>query len=138
MATRKTVPAEAMRRAVSSAGSRPGALEVAQARLREMIAEREREVSDGGLEIAIAIASVSSLVTVDASQDPFAVDPTDLGDRTFADPRVGISSEKMAIFKSNLKRLLPQIAADLAQIPEHADLRIADVAEFIHLSLMRR
>jgi hypothetical protein len=60
-----------------------------------------------------------------------------LGERTFSDPAVGISDEQMAIFKANLQRLLPQISADIAQIPENADLRIADVAEFVQLSLMR-
>jgi hypothetical protein len=94
------------------------------------------DVGDGSLQIALAIASVTTLVTVDTRQDPPAITPEDLGMLTFNDPAVGMTDEQVAIFKSNLEILLPQIAADIAEIPDNANQNIGDVAQFIQLALV--
>ena len=93
---------------------------------------------DGRIEVALAIASVSSLVTVDATAHPFTTDPDDLFDHTFNDPGVGINDMQMAAFKANLTRLLPEISSDIANIPENANAPIEKVAEFVRLSLLAK
>jgi hypothetical protein len=98
--------------------------------------EKERAVGDGSLQVILAIASVTTLVTVDATTRPPTVDPSNLGQLTFDDVRVGLSNAQMAIVKANLAMLLPQIASEIAKIPENAGLKIADVAKFVRLSLM--
>jgi hypothetical protein len=107
----------------------------AQETLAALIKKRQESVTDGAIQVIMAIASVTTLVTVDTTQDPPAFDPDDLGTRTFADPRVGLSNEGVAIFKSNLKILLPTIADDIDEIPDNANLNIGDVAKFVQLSL---
>jgi hypothetical protein len=92
--------------------------------------------TDGRLEVALGIASVTALVTVDARQQPFTTVPDDLFDRTFNDPQVGISDEQMAAFKAALARLLPQIADDIAQIPENSALSIEEVATLVKDALL--
>jgi hypothetical protein len=93
---------------------------------------------DGRIEVALAIASVSSLVTVDATAHPFTTDPDDLFDHTFTDPGVGINDTQMAAFKANLTHLLPEISSDIANIPENANAPIEKVAEFVRLSLLAK
>jgi len=107
-------------------------------KINRLIAEKNTAMQsqDGRLEVALAIASISSLVTVDASKDPFTTDPDDLFDRTFNDNGVGISDDQMASFRANLKRLLPEISDDIDQIPENAALSIEKVAEFVKVSLL--
>lgn len=90
---------------------------------------------DGRLELALAIARTSDLVTV--STNPPAVDPDDLFDRTFNDNRVGIDDGQMSIFKAELARLLPEIQDEIARIPENANQLIRDVAEFVRLALLK-
>jgi hypothetical protein len=107
----------------------------AQEALAALIKKKQASVTDGALQVIMAIASVTTLVTVDTTQDPPAFDPEDLGSLTFADPRVGLSNEGVAIFKSNLKILLPTIADDIDEIPDNANLNIGDVAKFVQLSL---
>lgn len=94
------------------------------------------EPQDGRIEIATAIAAVSSLVTVDASQHPFQTVPPNLFKLTFNDPSVGISDDQMPVFKADLTHLLPEIAADIMQIQENASLPIEQVAEFVQVSLL--
>jgi hypothetical protein len=101
-----------------------------------LITDKEREVGDGSLQVILAIASVTSLVTVDTTTAPPTFEPRDLGQRTFNDVKVGLSNTQMAIFKANLTTLVPQIAADVARIPENAALKIADVAKFVRLALL--
>jgi hypothetical protein len=109
----------------------------AKATLAKLTQEKKAlTTTDGALQVALAIASVTTLVTVDATEDPFVVDPEDLGTLTFGDPKVGMSDEQVAIFKANLKVLLPQISKDIDQIPENASLVIGDVAEFVRVSLL--
>jgi hypothetical protein len=103
--------------------------------LAALITKKEAEVTDGAIQVVIAIASVTTLVTVDTTQDPPVFDPPDLGTLTFNDPRVGMTDHGVAIFKANLKILLPQIADDIDQIPDNANLNIGDVARFVQLSL---
>ena len=100
-----------------------------------LIKKKQESVTDGAIQVVMAIASVTSLVTVDTTQDPPAFDPDDLGTLTFGDPRVGLTNEQVAIFKANLKILLPTITDDIDEIPDNADLNIGDVAKFIQLSL---
>jgi hypothetical protein len=107
----------------------------AQETLAALIKKKQESVTDGAIQVIMAIASVTALVTVDTTQDPPVFDPDDLGLLTFADPRVGLSNEGVAIFKSNLKILLPTIADDIDEIPDNANLNIGDVAKFVQLSL---
>jgi hypothetical protein len=107
----------------------------AQELLAALIKKKQESVTDGAIQVIMALASVTALVTVDTTQDPPAFEPDDLGSLTFADPRVGLSNEGVAIFKSNLKILLPTIADDIDEIPDNANLNIGDVAKFVQLSL---
>jgi hypothetical protein len=111
--------------------------EDAKAKLAALTQGKKLMVTDGALQVALAVASVTTLVTVDSTQDPFVVDPDDLGSLTFGDPKVGMSDQQVAIFKANLKILLPQISKDIDQLPESASLAIGDVAEFVRLSLLK-
>ena len=104
--------------------------------LDRLISDKERAIGDGSLQVILAIASVTSLVTVDTSTTPPTLQPPDLGQRTFNDVKVGMSNTQMAIFKANLTTLLPEIAVDIARIPENAALKIADVAKFVRLALL--
>jgi hypothetical protein len=101
-----------------------------------MIREKQASVGDGGLAVLLALASVTTLVTVDTSTTPPTVTPANIGTLTFDDPSVGLTDEGMRIFKANLTILLPQIAADIESIPASAGLNIGKVAEFVQLSLM--
>lgn len=92
--------------------------------------------TDGRLQVALAIASISSLVIVDATTHPWTGVPDDLFDHCFNDPTVGISDNQMAPFKANLTVLLSQIATDISQVPENAALPISKVAEYIRVSLL--
>ena len=108
----------------------------AEKTLQGLIAEKRQSVGDGSLQVIIAIASTTALVTVDLTTSPPRTKPANLGALTFNDPAVGLSNMQMAIFKGNLAVLLPQIAADVARIPENAALRVGDVAEFVRLALL--
>lgn len=105
----------------------------------ELIAEKSSSAHtpDGAFEVALAIAAVTDLVTVDATTTPFSTDPDDLFDRTFNDAKVGIDDNQMNIFKANLALQLPEIKADINNIPENSNEKIGDVAEFIRLSLLQ-
>jgi hypothetical protein len=93
-------------------------------------------VGDGSLQVIMAIASVTTLVTVDATTRPPTVSPPNLGGLTFNDRRVGLSNTQMALFKASLTELLQEIAAQIAKIPENAGLKIAEVANFVRLALL--
>jgi hypothetical protein len=108
----------------------------AERTLDRMIAEKQQAVGDGSLQVILAIASCTSLVTVDLTKTPPKITPPNLGTLTFNDPTVGLSNTQMAIFKANLAALLPEIAADIAQIPENAGLKISAVATFVRLALL--
>lgn len=106
--------------------------------LDSLIAAKKQlsEPQDGRIEIATAIAAVSSLVTVDASKHPFQTVPPNLFQLTFNNKLVGISDDQMPVFKANLTQLLTQIATDITQIPENSALSIEQVAEYVQLSLI--
>jgi hypothetical protein len=107
--------------------------------LDQMIAERRAKSSgatDGRIQVALSIAAVSSLVTVDATAHPFTTIPDDLFDRTFGDKEVGINDDQMSSFKAGLSVMLPQIKEDISQIPENSSLLIEKVAEFVRVSLL--
>jgi hypothetical protein len=92
-------------------------------------------IKDGRLEVALAIARTSDLVTVVAQ--PPSVDPSDLFDRAFNNNKVGIDDGQMSIFKAELDKLLPEITSDIDRIPENANQIIEDVAEFVRLALLK-
>ncbi|MEK6286506.1 MAG: hypothetical protein AABO57_12255 [Acidobacteriota bacterium] len=93
-------------------------------------------IEDGRLEVALAIARTSDLVTVDTQTDPVTVDPDDLFDRTFNDNGVGIDDDQMAVFKAELVKLLNEIESDINRIPENSNQVIEQVAEFVRLALL--
>jgi len=95
-------------------------------------------IKTGRLEVALAIARTSDLVTVDTSTKPVTVDPDDLFVRTFNDPGVGIDDQQMLTFKADLTTLLPEIRADVARIPKNANQVIEEVAEFVRLALLKK
>ena len=89
----------------------------------------------GALQVALALASVTSKVRVDTTTDPFQTIPADLFARRFDDPRVGLDDRGMSAFVANLQSQLPAIVSDLARLPVSAKVRIGDVANFVALSL---
>jgi hypothetical protein len=99
--------------------------------------ESSMSVKDGRLEIALAIARTSDLVTVDDSTQPFTVDPDDLFDWPFNDNRVGIDDGQMSIFKAELEKLLPEIKGDIDGIPENSNILIKDVVKTIRDALFK-
>jgi hypothetical protein len=89
---------------------------------------------DGQLQVALAVARVSSLVTVDPSQTPFRTTPDGLFLLAFNDNKVGISDDQMAFFKARLKEFLPEIGATIDGIPEDAAQIVGDVARIVWLA----
>lgn len=136
-ATRKPANKRAAKAAAKkfSAGARSGS-QSGETRLRDMIAAKKAKLADGSLEVALAIASITQLVTVDATTDPFSIDPDDLFTLTFNDPKVGLDDDDIAIFKANLAVLLPSIAGDIAEIEENANVDIGLVVDFVTVSLL--
>ena len=108
----------------------------AQEVMATLIKAKEAAVGDGSLQVLLALASVTTLVTVDATTSPPTVEPENIGALTFGDPAIGLTHDGVAIFKANLKALLPEIATEIDKIPDNANLNIADVARFVQLSLM--
>lgn len=92
-------------------------------------------IKSGRLEVAIAIAKTSHLVSVDPTVTPFTTIPPNLFDLIFKDNKVGIDDNQMAVFKAQLAALLPEITSDINQIPENSNQVIEDVAFFVKLAL---
>jgi hypothetical protein len=122
--------------AKNAAKTRAASSSAAERTLDRMIAEKQRTVGDGSLQVILAIASVTNLVTIDTTKTPPKMNPPNLGQLTFNDAKVGLSNTQMAIFKGNLATLLPEIEADVAKIPENAGLKISAVADFVRLALL--
>jgi hypothetical protein len=127
MAKKGAARTKATREAASASGARE--------LMAALIKKKEAAVTDGAIQVVMAIASVTTLVTVDTTKNPPVFEPDDLGSLTFGDPRVGLTNEGVSIFKANLKILLPTIADDIDEIPDNANLNIGDVAKFVQLSL---
>jgi len=124
------------KRAAGSASAKDSAKEME--RFRDLIAARENTARDGRLEVATALAMTSDKVTVDASQEPFATTPDNLFTLTFNDSEIGITtSDLMRAFLANLKRLIPEIADDLEQVPENPAMQIQMVVRFVRLALLQ-
>lgn len=121
------------RRVVRKLASGEASLELFNRLLDEK--RRMAERGQGALEVAMAIAASTNNVRVDATSSPFAVTPSDLFDKTFADPAVGLDRTGLTNFKANLSALLPGIASDVQAIPEDPSLRVSDVAKLVALSL---
>ncbi|MBN8730553.1 MAG: hypothetical protein J0L64_08445 [Acidobacteria bacterium] len=100
-------------------------------------AARHRAAPDGALELAVALASLTRLVTVDLRQKPFRTEPADLFDLTFAG--VGLNDGQMGFLREQLKRLLPAISGDLdanSQVLDQPNHRIGDYAQFLKVALL--
>jgi hypothetical protein len=98
---------------------------------------RRRNTPDGALELALAVASLTTLVSVDATRAPFHTQPADLFDRTFA--AVGLDESQMGFLREQLKRLLPSIASDLdanSQVLDQSNHRIGDYAQFLKVAML--
>ena len=108
------------------------------AKLDSLIAAKQASITpkDGRLELALAIAATTTLVTVDPTTTPFTTAPEDLFDLTFNDASVGINDQQMPVLKASLSVLLPNIADDISQIPDNSALTIEKVADFVRLSLL--
>lgn len=104
------------------------------ATLAGLIQGQHIAVTTGAIQVAIAIASVTTVVTVNAAAVPPTVDPPDLASRSFAD--VGMDDNQVAVFKANLKILLKSISSDIDQLPDSASLNIGKVMEFVRLSIL--
>lgn len=110
----------------------------ATAHMESLIAAQEATARDGRLDVATAIAMTSDKVTVDASTEPFSTTPPSLFTLTFNDGQVGITTpDLMRTFVANLKTLLPQIAADLDQVPANPAMQIQLVVRFVRLALLQ-
>ena len=108
------------------------------AHMEGLIAATEATARDGRLEVATALAMTSDKVTVDASTQPFTTEPADVFALTFADSKVGITTPDLVrTFVANLKRLLPEIAPNLDQIPENPAMQIRLVVRFVRLALLQ-
>lgn len=116
--------------------SKPQGAAAARESFARMIREKQEAIGDGGLQVLLALASVTTLVTIDTTTTPPTVTPANIGLLTFGDPSIGLTDEGMRIFKANLTILLPQIADDIESIPASAALNIGKVVEFVHLCLM--
>ncbi len=106
--------------------------------MSSLIASKKAAVqaaTDGRLEVALAIAGTTQLVSVDPTQHPFTTKPANLFGLAFNDNSVGIDDNQMEVFKANLALLLPDIKTDIAQIPDNSSTIIEQVAEFIELAL---
>ena len=105
---------------------------VKRARLR-------RKVRDGARELATAIASLCEPVRVDASREPFVTEPADLFDRSFSD--VGIGETQMPLVRAQLRRMLPEIGAELdenARVLDQPGHRIESYAAFVRIALLMK
>jgi hypothetical protein len=91
---------------------------------------------NGSLKLLLAIASITNLVTVDLSKNPPTFKPANLDTLALDDPTVGISDGQMPILKANLKQMLPQIAADIDQIPDNAAVTVDQLADLVNTALM--
>jgi hypothetical protein len=110
----------------------------ATAHMEGLIAAHEATAQDGRLEVATALAMTSSLVTVNATTEPFTTIPANLLALTFDDNQVGIdTADLVRTFVANLKSLLPGIAANLDQIPENPAMQIQLVVRFVRLALLQ-
>lgn len=100
-------------------------------------AARRRDASDGALELAVALASLTTLVQVDLRPTPFRAEPADLFDRTFSS--VGLNEDQMGFLREQLKLSLPAIAAELdtnSQVLDQPAHRIGDYAQFLKVALL--
>ncbi len=88
---------------------------------------------DGRLEVALSVAKVSALVTVDPLKSSHTI-PQGLFLCAFNDKKVGITDEQMAFFKSRLKGFLPEIAPTIDAIHEDSSQIIEDVARIVWLA----
>jgi hypothetical protein len=110
--------------------------------LNQLIVAKSASIqpADGRLQVALAVASVTSLVTVNASAVPFTTIPQYLFDLTFDDNTVGISEGQMPAFYAALTVLLPTITADIQQVEtttnDNPSIGIEQIAQYVRLSLV--
>jgi hypothetical protein len=106
----------------------------ADAHLDGLIAAKGLEITTGALQVIIAIASVTTTVTVNTKVKPPQITPPNLSSLTFA--QVGLDDEGVAVFKHNLKILLDFIATEIDKLPDNKNVNIGKVMEFIRLSIL--
>jgi hypothetical protein len=100
----------------------------------ELIQAKGLEVTTGSIQVIIALASVTTVVTINTSVKPPAIQPPNLGEKTFKD--VGLDDDGVAVFKENLKVLLDFIPGEIDKLPDNSNVKISKVMEFIRLSIL--
>jgi hypothetical protein len=107
-----------------------------QLEARIQAVEQKRAVQDGRLEVAAAIAMLSTKVTVHLTPT-LSMTPANLFDLTFDDSQVGLTDNMMPAFKDLLALRLPQIATQIQNdIPDDANVKIRLVATLVHVALL--
>src|SRR5688500_1924013 len=98
----------------------------------------------GGSEVALAISLTTSRVKVHLRRDGFGTEPGNLLALSFNDAKVGISDERMLVFKNHLKELLTETADPvdvdrirdgIDRVPSDARLIIGGVVELVRQGL---
>jgi len=117
-----------MKNATKKAASDPNA------EMETLLEAKRLAVTTGTVQVVIALASVTSVVTVDTTKKPIKVNPPNLRDLSFAD--VGLDDDGVAIFKENLIVLLDFIADDIRKLPDNRNVNIGKVLEFVRLSIL--
>jgi subtilisin family serine protease len=98
----------------------------------QLILKHTGRPDPGVIPVLLSIASCASNVSVDASTVPLKTIPEDLLSRTFSDPEVGINTpDRMATWKQNLSRIVPAIQAQIAEIPDAPQMRVADAVRYV-------
>jgi hypothetical protein len=86
---------------------------------------------EGALQIAIAIASLSRKVKVDARSRPPRVDPPDLWNRRLDDADIHITDAHMPAFRAHLAALLPGISGEMDKFPDRANVKVSRIAGLV-------
>ena len=93
-------------------------------------------VTDGRLQVAEAIAEVTTGVKVDSSVVPFKTTPENLFDLKFSDDPVFITTtDGMDVFIAHLRKKLPQIKDQIDKIPANPTMDISLVVFFVKTAL---
>jgi hypothetical protein len=85
------------------------------------------------LSLLAALAATSSRVSIDTSKTPVAFSPANLFNLTLVELGL-LDSTQIAIFKNNLKVLLPGSAVDIDLMPINPDLGVSKIAQLLILS----
>jgi hypothetical protein len=86
---------------------------------------------DVRLAVALALARTSRLVKVTKTKQRFTIRPTNLFALKLSDKRIGIDDKRMALFKKNLRRILPDAAQSIKRIPNRASMSVNQIVSLI-------